>query len=177
METSPQDRLYEEASATFGDALARLARAYEADDDKRADLRQEIAIALWRSFAGFDHRCSMRTWVYRVAHNVGATHILRQKRIRARGLVSLDALDAEPAGSEPTPDRQVALDRLLAMIRRLKPLDRQVISLYLEGEEAAAIAEVTGLSPGNVAVKVHRIKALLGRQFQQGGRRDDASVS
>ena len=166
-----------EAAATFGDALARLARAYEADEDKRADLRQEIAIALWRSFAGFDHRCSMRTWVYRVAHNVGATHILKQKRIRAHGLVSLDALDAEPAGCEPTPDRQVALDRLLAMIRRLKPLDRQVISLYLEGEEAAAIAEVTGLSPGNVAVKVHRIKTLLARQFQQGGRRDDASVS
>jgi RNA polymerase sigma-70 factor, ECF subfamily len=177
LKTSTQDHLYEEVWAEFGDALARLARAYEADQDKRADLRQEIAIALWRSFARFDKRCSMRTWVYRVAHNVGATHILRQKRIRAGGLVSLDALEAEPAGPEPDPDRQVALDRLLAMIRRLKPLDRQVISLYLEGEGAAAIADVTGLSSGNVAVKVHRVKALLVRQFQQGGRRDDASVS
>jgi RNA polymerase sigma-70 factor (ECF subfamily) len=49
------------------------------------------------------------------------------------------------------------------------------VSLYLEGEDAAAIAEVIGLSAGNVAVKVHRIKALLGRQFNQGGRRDDQS--
>ncbi len=34
---------------------------------------------------------------------------------------------------------------------------------------AAAIAEVTGLAPGNVATKIHRIKTILARQFQTGG--------
>jgi RNA polymerase sigma-70 factor (ECF subfamily) len=104
---------------------------------------------------------------------VAATHVLRNQRVRGQGLVSLDALEAEPAGAVPDANRQLALDRLLGMIRRLKPLDRQVISLYLEGEDAAAIGEVTGLSSGNVAVKVHRIKALLGRQFHEGERRAD----
>jgi len=114
------------AAAQFGGAIARLARAYEADQDRRADLRQEIDIALWRSFAGFDGRCSMRTWVYRVAHNVAATHVLKQQRVRAQGLISLDALDAEPVSRATNPDRHIALERLLVMIRRLKPLDRQV---------------------------------------------------
>jgi len=177
LEKSTQDRLYEDATAEFGAAIARLVRAYEADPDRRADLRQEVDFALWRSFAGFDGRCSMRTWVYRVAHNVAATHVLKQKRMRAQGLVSLEVLDAEPAGPVSSPDRAVALERLLAMIRRLKPLDRQVISLYLEGEDRAAIAEVMGLSSGHVAVKVHRIKALLSRQFEQGGRRADQAGS
>ena len=67
MDASKQDGLYEQASAEHSPAIARLARAYEADADKRAELRQEIHIALWRSFAGFDGRCSLRTWVYRVA--------------------------------------------------------------------------------------------------------------
>ncbi len=58
--------------------------------------------------------------------------------------------------------------RLLRLIRRLKPLDRQIILLYLEGERAVSIAEVTGLSPGNVATKIHRIKRLLRRQFDEG---------
>jgi len=49
-----------------------------------------------------------------------------------------------------------------------------VISLYLEGEDANTIGEITGLSSGNIAVKVHRIKALLSRQFAQGGRRADS---
>jgi RNA polymerase sigma-70 factor (ECF subfamily) len=173
LDTTTQDRLYEQAAAEFGGAVSRLASAYDADPDKRADLRQEIHLALWRSFAGFNGHCSMRTWVYRVAHNVAATHVLRSQRVRAQGLVSLDALEVEPAGATPDANRQLALDRLLAMIRRLKPLDRQVISLYLEGEDAAAIGEVTGLSSGNVAVKVHRIKALLGRQFHEGERRAD----
>ena len=43
------------------------------------------------------------------------------------------------------------LARLRALIHRLKPVDRNVMLLYLEGLSAAAIGEVTGLSPANVA--------------------------
>jgi len=66
-------------------------------------------------------------------------------------------------------DRGHALDRLLGLIQRLKPLDRHVILSYLEGLDAAEIGEITGLSAGNVATKIHRIKNMLARQFQQGG--------
>ena len=54
------------------------------------------------------------------------------------------------------------------MIQQLKPVDRQVILAYLEGMDAAAIGEITGISPGNVATKIHRIKNILARRFQQG---------
>lgn len=70
-------------------ALDRLARAYELDAEVRQDLLQEIHLQLWRSFAQFDGRCSMRTWVYRVAHNVATGHVIRQRRIRDR-LVSIE---------------------------------------------------------------------------------------
>ena len=42
--------------------------------------------------------------------------------------------------------------------------------LYLEGCDAAAIADVVGLSSGNVATKIHRIKQILTQQFQNGAR-------
>jgi RNA polymerase sigma-70 factor, ECF subfamily len=58
-----------------------------------------------------------------------------------------------------------ALERLQALVHRLKPLDRQLMLLYLEGVDAASIGEVTGLSAGNVATKIHRIKAVLARRF------------
>jgi RNA polymerase sigma-70 factor (ECF subfamily) len=48
----------------------------------------------------------------------------------------------------------------------LKPLDRQIILLYLEGEAAAEIAEVTGLSAANVATKIHRLKGVLRRSYE-----------
>jgi RNA polymerase sigma-70 factor (ECF subfamily) len=38
--------LYAESATTYGAALARLARAYEPDADRRRDLLQEIHIAL-----------------------------------------------------------------------------------------------------------------------------------
>jgi RNA polymerase sigma-70 factor, ECF subfamily len=171
---SSQDELYEEAAASFGPALERLTRAYEADPDHRRDLLQEIHIALWRSFAGFDHRCSMRTWVYRVAHNVGASHVARQYRTRPEALVGLEELESRP---DPHPaddaDRSLALNRLLEMIQRLKPLDRDVILSYLEGLDAAEIAEITGLSSRNVATKIHRIKNILARFYHQGGQSRD----
>jgi RNA polymerase sigma-70 factor (ECF subfamily) len=69
----------------------------------------------------------------------------------------------EPAGQAE------ALDRLSTLIQRLKPLDRQVIISYLEGMDANSIAEITGLSSPNVAMKIHRIKNVLKRQFAEGG--------
>jgi RNA polymerase sigma-70 factor, ECF subfamily len=164
--------LYEEAARDFGAALARLASAYQADADKRRDLLQEIHIALWRSFAGFNGACSLRTWVYRVAHNVAASHMVRERRRRLEAMVSLEELDrmASAEDSEKQAGQREMLEQLLAMVRQLKPLDRQVILSYLDGMDAEAISEVTGLSESNVAVKIHRIKNILSRKFRERGR-------
>ena len=171
-ERSRQDGLYEEAARDFGAALGRLASAYQADRDKRRDLVQEIHIALWRSFAGFNGACSVRTWVYRVAHNVATSHIVRERRRRPEAMVSLEELDrmASAEDGERLAGRREMLERLLAMVRQLRPLDRQVILSYLDGLDAAAISDVTGLSESNVAVKIHRIKNILSRKFREGGR-------
>ncbi|HEX7678963.1 MAG TPA: RNA polymerase sigma factor [Thermoanaerobaculia bacterium] len=162
-----QDVLYQEAANVYGAALERLAGSYEADRDKRLDLLQDIHLAIWRSFEVFAGHCSMRTWVYRVAHNVAATHVVRHRRASLRPLVSLDDVDDLPAGgdSEGVFDHQQSLGRLREFIQQLNPLERQVILLYLEGTDAAGIAEVTGISPGNVATKIHRIKKILAGRF------------
>jgi RNA polymerase sigma-70 factor (ECF subfamily) len=170
-ERTAQDRLYDEAVVGLGAGLGRLARAYEADPDVRRDLLQDIHLALWRSFAGYDGRCSLRTWVYRVAHNVAASHVIRQRRGRGLVFVGLDELERLPDDANPERDagRRETWERLADLVRRLKPIDRQVILSYLEGLDAAAIAEITGLAPGNVATKIHRIKRVLARRFQEGG--------
>ena len=164
------DQIYLEAADTHGAALERLARAYESDADHRRDLLQEIHIALWRSFEGFDDRCSLRTWVYRVAHNVATTHVIRQQRAKANPLMSLEQAEAMPDTTQGplAADRRQALERLLVLIQGLKPHDRQVILSYLEGMDAASIGEITGISARNVATKIHRIKSLLARRFQEG---------
>lgn len=169
--SADQDGRYQEAVADYGRALERLAHGYEADRDSCRDLLQDIHLALWRSFARFDGRCSLRTWVYRVAHNVAASYVLSRKRARIEELVDLETLDrADPVpGPEERTGEQQALALLGAMVRGLKPPDAQVMLLYLEDMDAAAIAEVTGLSPGAVTVRIHRIKLILAKQFKEGG--------
>jgi len=165
-----QQALYLEVSRQFGPAILRLARGYEAEPARRQDLVQEIHVAVWRSFLLYDQRCSLRTWVYRIAHSTAARHVLVNRRIRTWELQTLDEI-AEPVdhrdGVERL-DRAAALQHLLSLIARLKPLDRQVILLYLEDFTADAISDVVGLSRENIATKVHRIKKLLGSMFHEG---------
>jgi RNA polymerase sigma-70 factor (ECF subfamily) len=164
---SRQDALYEEFATVLAGAVERLARGYEADEARRQDLVQEIHVALWRSLATFDGRCSLRTWVYRVAHNVAVSHVLRERKGRLVALEEIENL-ADPVGVDQVVAQRHALDRLLELVRSLTPTDRQLILLYLEGEDAARIAEVTGLSASNVATKVHRIKRVLTNRFRGG---------
>jgi len=89
LDTTPEV-LFDRVAAEFAAPLARLVRAHEADPTLQQDLLQEIHLALWRSLRTFDRRCSLRTWVHRVAHHVAATHVLRSRRRRARQFTTLD---------------------------------------------------------------------------------------
>jgi RNA polymerase sigma factor (sigma-70 family) len=163
-----QDARYLDAAAAFGPAMQRLARASEANAERRRDLLQDMHVALWRSLASFDGRCSMRTWVYRVAHNVAASYIDRERRGRV-GHVSVDDIEHLPETRSLSADieQSDAIEKLNALIRKLAATDRQVLTLYLEDLDAAAIAEITGLSPGAVATRVSRLKAQLAKSFHE----------
>ena len=169
MDRDKQNALYAEASAANAAAIRRLARGYEADPDRQRDLLQEIYMELWVSLGSFDGRCSLRTWVYRIAHNVGASHAARDRRRTSR-LVDLETLEARISSidGKAEVERRFSAAILLDLIHRLRPLDRQVIMLYLEGEAAGSIAEVTGISASNVATKIHRVKRMLKQKYLEG---------
>jgi RNA polymerase sigma-70 factor (ECF subfamily) len=155
----------------FGPALQRLARSYEQNAAQRADLVQEIYVALARALPSFEQRSSLRTFVYRIAHNVAASHVLRAKNVGSRW-VTIDDLADDPVAPEPrvdeVVDRRRRLDRLAELVSRLKPLDRQLTLLFLEGLQPEEMAEVTGLSVTNVTTKLSRIRAVLTRRMGGG---------
>jgi RNA polymerase sigma-70 factor (ECF subfamily) len=160
---SDPDQTFREVLAAHGGAIERLCRASERDPVRRHDLQQEVLLAVWRSLAAFRGESSLRTWVLRVAHNVAATHVGR--RMRDAVLVDLD--DVDPVAPEVDLDRHRAVARLYALLDRLRPLDRQVMLLWLEGGTQQEIAEITGLSATHVSTKVHRLKAALADQVRR----------
>lgn len=156
---------YDTIAAAWSPAIERLARGYERDPERQRELVQEIHVALWRSLAGWDGRCAERTWVYRVAHNVGVSHIRSARRVGQE--VALDD-DAVTPSFEAELGRRQGLERAMALVHALPPLDRQIVLSWLEGLEPAEIASVTGLSAPNVSTRLYRAKALLA---QRGGER------
>jgi RNA polymerase sigma-70 factor (ECF subfamily) len=162
-----QDDWYSRVAAQWGPALQRVARSCEADPDRRRDVLQDMHVAIWKSHKLFDGRCSERTWIYRIATNVAANHVTRERR-RNAPLISLDLADDIPVDdTSNTTEKDLALRKLFDIIDRLGNPDRSVITLYLEGLDAASIGEITGMTPGAIATRISRIKSLLARLFKE----------
>ncbi len=82
-------------------------------------------------------------------------------------MVDLDGLPRE-FDDEKRVDEAELLTKVRELVHKLKPIDRDVLLLYLEGMEAAEIAEVVGISANNVAQKVHRTKKVLKQYYSLG---------
>jgi RNA polymerase sigma-70 factor, ECF subfamily len=102
--------------------------------------------------------------------HTAANYIVRQRRANISNLSTLEEIEAspDPTDHQRNLEERIALDRLLQLIHRLRPMDRQVMLLYLEDMDAESIGEITGISAGNVRVLIHRVKSILARQFHEG---------
>jgi RNA polymerase sigma-70 factor (ECF subfamily) len=146
-----------------GAAISRLAFSYEAVASVREELVQEIALAIWQALPNFRGDCSERTFVYRIAHNRGLSHVWKRRPAHQ----PLDELEehSHPADPRPHPEQQAARAdqeaRLMSAIQSLPLTHRQLIVLMLEGLSHAEMAEVMGITENNVAVRLNRARTAL----------------
>ncbi|MBZ5593609.1 MAG: sigma-70 family RNA polymerase sigma factor [Acidobacteriia bacterium] len=151
-------------------ALRRLVSAYVINAADREDLLQEIAAGIWKSLPGFRGDSSERTWIYRIAHNIA---IRTSSQVRARGArePGLETSFDHPSGERSAEDALLIGERQRALmngIRELPAVDRQIVTLHLEGLSAAEIDEVTGVSAGAIATRLTRIRQKLSERVQGG---------
>jgi RNA polymerase sigma-70 factor (ECF subfamily) len=140
--------------AEYDRPMRRLCGAYASRAMDRDDLFQEIFLAVWRALPAFRGDASVRTWLYRIAHNVALTWQTRQRRRDAQE--GPFAEDTRPAAHIDV--RRLELTRAVA---RLPVGDRTLVLLWLEGLTAAEIEDVTGIKAATVAVRLSRIRRAL----------------
>jgi len=151
------------------DALYRVCCAYVRDEADRRDIYQEVLIHVWKSLDAFRGQSNLGTWLYRVAVNTCLGWLRREKR-RSQMLerAGEEQQVAEASSAEPpAPGREEDLQQLYARIAELPPVDRLLVSLYLEEMNTGEMAEVLGISEGNVRVKLHRIKNQLRETWEK----------
>jgi RNA polymerase sigma-70 factor (ECF subfamily) len=144
------------------DAIYRLCSCYVMDKDARQDVYQEVLVHLWKSLESFEGRSQLSTWVYRVTVNTCLGY-LRAKKRRERVFDDNAGVEADEIPDMSTGSEQTETDvaHLYVCIGLLDPVDRALISLFLEDVSTKEIAEILGISEVNVRVKLHRVKKNL----------------
>jgi RNA polymerase sigma-70 factor (ECF subfamily) len=141
--------------------LFKVIRLYVNHPEDEQDLFQEIHLQAWRSFERFNGLSKFSTWLYRVSLNT----VLTFKR---RAILVKPAEDLENIGGVHEPHTRTDESEVLYQaIRELSEIDRMIISLHLDGYENEEIADISGLTKNNVAVKLHRIKEAMTKKLKQ----------
>jgi len=165
------ERTFDRLFADNGPALSRLAASYTNTLGDRDDLLQDIAMAVWQALPRFRGECSERTFLFRIAHNRGATWLARNLPRRAIEHQAVEALPVEPRGPaanvEMELDREQRSERLRRAIRLLPVNYRQAILLALEDMDYPEIAAVLGISESNVGARLTRARQMLREQLEK----------
>jgi len=147
----------------YQDMVHTLCLRMLGEDEDAADAAQEVFIKAFRSLGGFREQSKFSTWIYRITYNHCISEI--RKRVKV-----IDLVDEREEGDESLmgenglealskKDRKRYLDMAL---EALPETDAVVMTLfYYEELSLEEIMEVTGLSSGNIRIKLHRSRKKM----------------
>ena len=125
------------------------------DQDEVNDLFQEVRINLWRGIDSFKGDAKVTSWIYRVSLN---TCISADRKKKHQPTVPL-SMDINLFEDDDADARQIQM--LYSRVHRLRPFDRAIVLLWLEGIPYDEIGAITGISAKNVGVRLTRIRLEL----------------
>lgn len=137
--------------------IYHLCYGYTGDSDAANDLLQETFLKVWQNLDKFRNQAMISTWIYRIAVNTCLTYLRSEKRQAKDELT--DQLVESKAEEFSEKNEQVAL--LYKCISKLEESERIIITMVLDELPYAEIADISGISEGNLRVKIHRIKQKL----------------
>jgi RNA polymerase sigma-70 factor (ECF subfamily) len=134
----------------------KVCSVYASDVSPIEDLYQEAVLNLWKAFPRFRNESRISTWIYRITLNSCISDLRQNAKHKYNVPLSLSVdVALEPDTMEED------LRELYRMIRLLKNIERAIILLWLEEKSYQEIADITGLTVTNVAVRLKRIKEKL----------------
>jgi RNA polymerase sigma factor (sigma-70 family) len=138
--------------------LYKVCSLYCKEAEDRNDLFQEIVLQLWKAYPTFKNESAITTWMYRIALNTAISNY--RKKAGKPQPVSFSDLELQiPDLKDDTFDDDISL--LYTSIEQLSPVEKAIITLYLDDKSYDEMAAIIGISKSNVGVKLNRIKTKL----------------
>ena len=143
--------------------ILKVCRVYAWNSADQDDLYQEILFQIWRSLSALKEKQFGSTWLYRVAINT-AISFVRKRASRSDRVIHFEHADLTRAiesrqTTEANTDERLA--HLYTAIYKLDPLEKALVTLFLEDFTYEEIADATGITANNVGVMLHRAKKKL----------------
>ncbi|MEO5593899.1 MAG: sigma-70 family RNA polymerase sigma factor [Chitinophagaceae bacterium] len=138
--------------------IYKVTKVYTNSKEDEQDLHQEIVYQLWKSFGSFRNDAKITTWMYRIALNTAITHLNKEKRRSNHVPMNESLLNKTDTGDNL---KEEQLEILYAQIKRLNPVEKAIVLLYLEGKTYEEIAVITGFTATNVGTRLGRIKQKI----------------
>jgi RNA polymerase sigma-70 factor (ECF subfamily) len=146
----------------YGDRVYRFAHAMTRNAAQAEDVRQQVFIEVYRDFARFERRSSLRTWLFGIVRH----RCLDASKIQRRWWRRFKNDPPEEPELEPPPDiDQGRISRLLhECLAKLAPRAREaVVMRYIEELAYEEAAEITGDLAGTLQQRVGRAMPVLRR--------------
>lgn len=143
-----------------------LCYGYTGDEDTANDLMQETFIKVWQNLDKFRNQSQLSTWIYRIAVNTCLSHLRSAKRKPTEELN--DHIIENHTEEDSEKNEQVAA--LYRAIAQLEENERLIITMVLDEIPYPEIAEISGISEGNLRVRIHRIKHKLTEIYNRNER-------
>ena len=143
--------------------ILRVCRVYAWNAADQDDLYQEILFQVWRGLSALREEQFANTWLYRVAINT-ALSFVRKRAVLSERVVHIEhadltrTIESQQAAEGNADDR---LADLYTAIYKLNPIEKALVTLFLEDLTYEQIAEATGISANHVGVMLHRAKKKL----------------
>lgn len=152
---------FEDVYHAYSHKIFRLCKSYTNDDEWAKDLMQDTFVQVYLNIRKFRNESSVGTWVYRIASNLCMRQLERASKVKN---IAPYLPEPKVEAHDNEADRH---EQLYACIAQLEKADRLIITMVLDGLPYKDIADVLGISEGNLRVKIHRIKRSLTEKFRE----------
>ena len=150
------EREFEKIVAENKGTIYTVCYMFSNDSAEVADLFQETLINLWRGSGTFRGDSALNSWIWKVALNTCITFDRKRKHGITTEPLSMNVDLFDDTAEE---NRQITL--LRDRIGKLGPFDRAIVLLWLENLSYDEIGQIVGITPGNVSVRLVRIREQL----------------
>ena len=162
MQPDTQENLFKQWLGEYAKLIFKVVRAYAASPHDQDDLFQDILLQLWNSVPNFQGDAAETTWIYRVALNTALVWKRTETRKRKRCHTAvIDFNEVSAVDSDNSACNDGLIEQLYDNIRKLEKIDGSLILMHLDGLSYDEMADILGISKGNVGVRLNRAKKQL----------------